>query len=231
MTTERKKARVDLEGGDSVTVEVSLPREQPPKPRPGIILAHGAGNDMSQPLLVYLADRLARAGYVSARFNFPYKERGKKAPDKRDKLERTWLSVCEYMLGRAEFRLSALVAAGKSMGGRIASHLAAEGRLPAERMIFLGYPLHPPGKKDRLRDEHLYRIRMPMLFFAGTRDPLCGLDLLRPVLSRLNAPWNLHIIDGGDHSFKVLKSSPQTQDEVYSSIFEEIVLWIEGDSP
>ena len=120
------------------------------------------------------------------------------------------------------------MAAGKSLGGRIASQMAAEGDLPVERLIFLGYPLHPPGKKDKVRDAHLYRITIPMLFFAGTRDSLCDMQLLREVLARVAAPWELEVIEGGDHSFQVPKSYAIKPTEIHERILCRTVEWLGG---
>jgi hypothetical protein len=112
------------------------------------------------------------------------------------------------------------------MGGRVASQMAADGMLPVEALVFLGYPLHPPGKKDQLRDAHLYRIAAPMLFFAGTRDALCDIDLLKNVLSRLSAPWELETIAGGDHSFDLPKSSGVAAEDVYEKIMKKTDRWL-----
>ena len=196
---------------------------------PAVIVAHGAGNDMENPLIVAFADGLSQAGYPTLRFNFPYKEKGKKAPDRPDVLERTWISACEFFKNKSELVSTRVVGAGKSLGGRIASQLAAEGRLPVEKLIFLGYPLHPPGKKDKLRDAHLYGIHIPMLFFAGTRDPLCDLDKLDAVLNRLEAPWALDVIEGGDHSFKTPKSSGMNPEAVYEHIVQRSISWISAE--
>jgi hypothetical protein len=105
--------------------------------------------------------------------------------------------------------------------------MAAEGILPAEGLIFLGYPLHPPGKKEKLRDAHLYRITVPMLFFAGTRDSLCDLGLLRGVLERLAAPCRLETIEGGDHSFRVPKAAGLPEREVHRRITEHTRRWLQ----
>ncbi len=108
------------------------------------------------------------------------------------------------------------------------SQMVAEGQLEAGRLIFLGYPLHPPGRKERLRDRHLSAIRIPMHFFAGTRDPLCDLELLRKVLSHLDAPWQLEVIEGADHSFKVPKAAGISPDEIYQRITEKILQQLAG---
>ena len=153
-----------------------------------VIVAHGAGNDMHTPLLVHFSAGLCRAGYLGLRFNFPYMEKGRKAPDPQEKLVRTWQAAFEFVKNHPQFGTPRIVAAGKSMGGRIASQMAADGLISPKALVFLGYPLHPPGRKEQLRDAHLYRINIPMLFFAGTRDALCDLDLLKPVVGRLKAP-------------------------------------------
>lgn len=191
-----------------------------------VIVAHGAGNDMHTPLLVRFTEGLGRAGFLGLRFNFPYMEKGRKAPDPAEKLIRTWQAAFEFVRDHPEFGTPHIVAAGKSMGGRIASQMAADGQLKAEALVFLGYPLHPPGRKDQLRDAHLYRIEVPMLFFAGTRDTLCDLALLKPVVARLKAPAVLEVVDGGDHSFVLPKSARVSEEEVYSDITKRTIAWL-----
>lgn len=193
-----------------------------------VVLAHGAGNDMNQPMFAFLAEGLARHGYLTLRFNFFYKDQGKNIPDSQELLNAAWEGAYRFLSEHPVYRPQSIVAAGKSMGGRIASQLVAEGRLPVERLIFLGYPLHAPGKKEKLRDGHLYGIRIPMLFFAGTRDSLCDLDLLRGVLSRLKAPWDLEVIQGGDHSFRLPKSVAADPVEIHGRIFDKVLAWLGG---
>jgi len=194
----------------------------------GLILAHGAGNDMHQPMIVFLAEKLAQAGYLTLRFNFLYKQEGKTAPDRPEKLYQAWKAAHHFLREHPRCPPAPIIAAGKSMGGRIVSQMVAEGQLEAGRLIFLGYPLHPPGRKERLRDRHLSAIRIPMHFFAGTRDPLCDLELLRKVLSHLDAPWQLEVIEGADHSFKVPKTAGISPDEIYQRITEKILQQLAG---
>lgn len=194
----------------------------------GVIIAHGAGHDMTHPMLSFLAKGLADAGYPALRFNFLYREMGKRVPDKQDLLYLAWQGAYRFLAEHPQYRPKHIVAAGKSLGGRIASQLAAEGMLPVERMVFLGYPLHAPGRKDRLRDSHLYKIATPMLFFAGTRDQLCDLQLLRQVLSKLTAPWELEVFEGGDHSFHVPKTYAIAPTEIYEQIVCRTVEWLSG---
>jgi predicted alpha/beta-hydrolase family hydrolase len=128
---------------------------------------------------------------------------------------------------RNELEPEELYLAGKSMGGRMVSYMVAEG-YPCQGMFFLGYPLHPPGKTDQLRKEHLPSIRVPILFLSGTRDTLCKLDLLKPVVEELGSRATLHIVEGGDHSFKVPKKMGRSEEEVTGEIVDSITRWIES---
>jgi hypothetical protein len=188
-----------------------------------LILAHGAGNDMTAPLLLAVAEGLAARGVTVLRFNFLYKEAGKKAPDPMPKLELVYQAAIEAM--RAD-EPKCLFLGGKSMGGRVASMLAAKGTA-CDGLVFLGYPLHPAGRPEKLRDAHLPQIKAPMLFVEGTRDALCDLALLRPVLARLKKRASMHVVDGGDHSFDLLKSAGRTRESVHAEIITAIHGWIE----
>lgn len=220
------KVSIPVTAAESVSGVLAVPQGFEAGRAAAVIIAHGAGNDMHNPLLVHFSEGLCRAGHLSLRFNFPYKEKGQKAPDSQEKLVRTWQTVFEFVKCHPQFGTSHIVAAGKSMGGRVASQMAADGLLPAKALIFLGYPLHPPGKKDQLRDAHFYRITTPMLFFAGTRDSLCDIDLLRNVLNRLQAPWELETIEGGDHSFVLPKSFKTSEVDGYERILQRTIAWL-----
>jgi hypothetical protein len=167
-------------------------------PEGGVVLAvaHGAGGDMHGPFLASFAEGIAGAGFGCLRFNFPYKEQGRRAPDHEKHLRAAWSAVFEAARGLG----GPVWVGGKSLGGRIASMQVADG-MPAAGLVFLGYPLHPPGKPERLRDEHLDAIGVPMLFLQGTRDPFATRDLLEVVIARTGA--TLHAVEGGDHSFRV----------------------------
>jgi uncharacterized protein len=223
MPMRTDKVVIPVGEGKAVSGVLSIPDGHVKK---GVILAHGAGNDMNQPMLGFLADGLAQAGYPTLRFNFLYKELGKNAPDSPEKLYQAWEGAYRFLSEHPLYATEHIIAAGKSMGGRIASQMAADGRLPVEQIIFLGYPLHPPGKKDKLRDQHLYRIKIPMRFFVGTRDQLCDLELLRGVLTRLKAPSNLEVIEGGDHSFNVPKTIVTDPQEIYGRILNKVLVWL-----
>jgi hypothetical protein len=218
---------IDLGGGEEVSAVITGPDSSADLQETGLILAHGASNDMYNPLIVAVAEGLAEAGFAGLRFNFFYKEKGKKYPDSQTKLEHTWLCAWEAMQSREYFPTKRIVAVGKSMGGRVASQLAAAERLPAAALIFLGYPLHAPGKPDQLRAEHLYAIRAPLLFFAGTRDPFCNLDRLGGVLKRLQCPWDLERIEGGNHSFALPKTADRSAADIQTLIVQKCLCWLQ----
>ena len=180
---------------------------------------------MDNPLLVAVAEGLAARGIAVLRFNFPYRERGSKRPDPTKTLVATYRAAADVL--RAEAAPGArLVIGGRSMGGRMASLLAAEG-YGCDGLVFLGYPLHPAGKPGQLRDAHLPKVRPPMLFVQGTRDALCDLSLLRPVLARLGTRATLHEIVGGDHGFEVRKSDGRSAASVLEEVIATTAVWIE----
>ena len=192
----------------------------------GVILAHGAGNDMNHPLITSFADGLAEAGHVTLRFNFLYRDRGLESADSLEVLFRAWEGAYRFLHEHPRCSPRVLVAAGKSLGGRVAAQMVAEGLLPVNRLVFLGYPLHPPGKPERLRDAHLYGIAVPMLFFAGTRDSLCDLSLFKAVLERVTAPWALEVVEGGDHSFHVPRAAGLSDEEIHRRMLERVLGWL-----
>jgi predicted alpha/beta-hydrolase family hydrolase len=179
---------------------------------------------MHNPFLSFVQDSLVQRGVMCVKFNFPYKERGRRAPDRTAVLEATWWAMLKTVRQDPRLAPEYLFLSGKSMGGRMASHLAAQGD-DCAGLIFLGYPLHPYNKKS-LRADHLPQIRCPMLFIEGTRDGLCDLELLEPILASLDTPINLHRIEGGDHSFKVLKRLERKQESVWEEIVQVMVKWL-----
>jgi uncharacterized protein len=165
-----------------------------------LVLAHGAGAGMDHPFMAGFSRAIAEAGVSTLRFNFPYVERGKRSPDPERLLRDAWLAAFSAAVSKARGR--AVLAGGKSLGGRIASMCVADG-MPADGLVFLGYPLHPPGKPERIRAEHLYRITVPMLFLQGTKDPFATPALLAKVVRKLGDRATLVPVEGGGHSFKV----------------------------
>jgi predicted alpha/beta-hydrolase family hydrolase len=181
---------------------------------------------MHSPFLSAVHEGLARRGYVAVKFNFPYTEKARRAPDCPAVLEGCYRHVLRAVRNDERIGARRIVIGGKSLGGRIASHLAAIGETVAG-LILLGYPLHPPHKTDRLRIAHLSNICVPMLFFCGTRDALCDLRLLRQVLGSLSAPVTLHVIEGGDHSFNLPKSMRRSSAEVWAEIVDAGARWLD----
>jgi len=222
-----RKLTIPVTKDESVSAILTMPPNKKKSFSVGVITAHGAGNDMENDLLVAFTGGLAKAGYPALRFNFSYKEKGLKAPDSQKKLEDTWEAVYWHFQKNNDVNVNHIIAAGKSMGGRVASQMAAEKRLQVEGLIFLGYPLHPAGDQSKIRDAHLYQVKMPMLFFAGTRDNLCDMTKLQTVLKKLSAPWKLEIIEGGDHSFHIPKSMGITESDIYNRIVKTAREWIE----
>jgi predicted alpha/beta-hydrolase family hydrolase len=221
-----RKVTISIGENKTISGVLSLPDYSVNGPSTFVVIAHGAANDMENPLIVYLADGLVGEGFATLRFNFSYRERGHKTPDSQKKLVHTWGCVFRFLMEESGLKPDRFIAAGKSMGGRVASQMVAEGSLPADRLVFLGYPLHPPGEKGQLRDTHLYEISVPMLFFAGTRDSFCDLAQLKGVLGKLDASWDLEVIEGGDHSFHLPKSAETEETEVYERILNRMVNWL-----
>jgi predicted alpha/beta-hydrolase family hydrolase len=176
---------------------------------------------MTDPLLVDLAKALHARRHGVARFNFAYRDEGRKLPDRAPKLEATYREVIERV--RSDVPHRKLVIGGKSMGGRMASHLAAQGD-PLDGLLLLGYPLHPPKQPEKLRDAHLKDIRVPTLFVQGTRDPLCDLALLKPRVKKMGKVATLLVIGDADHSLVVPKRSGRDR----KSVIAEVVAAIEA---
>jgi predicted alpha/beta-hydrolase family hydrolase len=208
-----------------VTALVYSPPE-PSRRAATLILAHGAGAPQSSAFMVDFARGLARRGCQAVTFNFPYTEQGRRLPDRAPTLEACFRDVIAAIRARADLTTGPLVIGGKSMGGRIASHLAAQGLADLAGLVALGYPLHPPGRPEQLRALHLARIRQPMLIVQGSRDAFGTPEELRPALAPLGATATLQVVEGGDHSFKVPKRGPITQEEVFERVQDEIAGWI-----
>jgi predicted alpha/beta-hydrolase family hydrolase len=206
------------------TGEVSGLLLQPADARALYVLAHGAGAGMRHPFLETVARQLAQRDIGTLRYQFPYMERGAGRPDPPAVAAATVRAAVAAAAGAAPGL--PLVAGGKSFGGRMTSTAQAEQSLPGVRgLIFLGFPLHPPGRPDDKRAEHLTRIAIPMLFLQGTRDEFADLKLLRPVVERLGERATLHLVEDGDHSFHVLKRSGKTADDVMTELVATIDQW------
>ena len=222
-----KLFKVEVERDGSILGRVSVSVMKPKRYEAAAVVAHGAGGNMQSPLLCNLQSYLADRSVAAVRFNFLYTESKRRAPDRRVVLEAACKSVADWVW--SELQPGKLFLGGKSMGGRMASYLAAEG-YRCEGLFFLGYPLHPPGKPDQLRKEHLGRIPVPMLFVSGTRDALCRLNLLHPIVNELGPRVTLHVVEGGDHSFNTPKSLKREKSEVEREILETVDGWMESVS-
>ncbi len=188
------------------------------------VCAHGAGGSMADRGLLAVSQVLRAQGVDVVRFNFLYKEKRSGRPDPMPLLRKTIEAVVART--REELRPDVVIIGGRSMGGRAASMLAADG-FACDGLLLLAYPLHPAGKPDQLRDAHLPSIDMPVLCLNGTRDALCRRDLMDSVLERVGPNWTMHWLDGADHSFHVLKSSGRTDAEVLAEIGEASRVWVE----
>jgi hypothetical protein len=191
-----------------------------------LILGHGAGAGQTSDFIVSFASGLAARGIDIITFNFPYREQGRRIPDPNDKLEACYRAVIEAVREQMRSGREALAIGGKSMGGRIASQVAAAGIGDLTGLVFLGYPLHTPGRPDRLRAKHLSDIKAPMLFVQGSRDVFGTPDELRPIVTSLEPPAGLYVVEGGDHSFKVRKGAGVGQEDVHRAIQDHIAAWL-----
>jgi predicted alpha/beta-hydrolase family hydrolase len=220
------------ERGERITIptpsgDVSGVWLRPASPDATVVVAHGAGAGMDHPFMVGFAEALADLGIATLRFNFAYMEAGKRLPDRAPRAIPVWAAAFEGARRRSDGE--PVWAAGKSFGGRMASMALAEGAIDPAGLIFLGYPLHPAGKPEKLRDEHLYGLRVPMLFLQGTRDILATRELLDAVAETLptsTVAWQ----EGGDHSFAV-KGVKRTADEVGAALAPQAAGFIRGRSP
>jgi predicted alpha/beta-hydrolase family hydrolase len=190
---------------------------------PLFVFAHGAGGHMSDRGMNLLAALLRDCGLDVARFDFPYRARGSRRPDPMPRLAECIAAVATKVA--ADVGATRLIIGGRSMGGRAASMLAADG-FACDRMLLLAYPLHPAGEPAKLRDAHLARIAVPVLCCNGTRDPLCRRDLMDAVVARLGENFRMHWLEGADHSFHVTKASGRTDADVLDEIGTATRAWL-----
>ena len=189
------------------------------------VCAHGAGGHMADRGVLGVAAALRRHGFHVVRFNFLYKEKGSRRPDPMPRLKECIAAVAAR--ARREIAPQTLILGGRSMGGRAASMLAADG-FSCDGLLLLAYPLHPAGRPEELRDAHLAKIAVPVLCLNGTRDALCRRDLMQGVVDRLTGRWTMHWLEGADHSFHVLKSSGRSDEEILAEIAESSGVWVSG---
>ena len=232
MPAEPEKLLVSINKRDKVSAMLYAARK---KDRAGVtvVLGHGAGASQGSPFMRLFANGLAERGIDVLTFNFLYMDQGRGVPDPNPKLEACYWAVIEAAVMHKKLKGNRLVIGGKSMGGRIASQVAAmdEGLSSGVQtsrlagLFFLGYPLHPPGRPEKMRDAHLKSIRAPMLFIQGSRDAFGLPEELRSLIKRDRLPATLQVVDGGDHSLKVPKTASLSQEEVYAATMDKIVHW------
>jgi len=192
-----------------------------------LILGHGAGAGQRSAFMVDFARALSALGLDVVTFNFLYTEQQRRIPDRGPQLESCYRAVIESVRHRIESAQRALFIGGKSMGGRIATQVAAaDASLPLAGLVLLGYPLHPPGRPDQRRDKHLPAIRRPMLIVQGSRDTFGVPADFEPIISTLTPKPQLEVVAGGDHSFKTQRKDPAAQAAVYANIQSVIANWI-----
>jgi uncharacterized protein len=193
----------------------------------GLVLAHGAGAGQASRFMVETSQALADRGVTTATFDFPYMSAGRSVPDKAPVLEAAWRDAVAAARAHKAFAKLPLFIGGKSMGGRIASQVAAQGIDGVTGLVYLGYPLHPPGRPHQRRDQHLPAITQPMLFVQGTRDLFGTADEIRALLPDLNPRATLHVVPDGDHSFKIrVKIAGRPQRAIIDEIYDIVAAFI-----
>lgn len=211
-----KSLKVEVPGSG----KIGALRDEPARGTWTVVYAPGASARLNDPFGAFAAKHLVAAGVTVVRFQFPYAEAGRSAPDRPPVLEATWCAMIDAV---REPRRK-LCASGRSMGGRIASQAIADGA-PADALALFAYPLHPPGKPERTRDEHFPKLKLPTLFVSGTSDAFGAPDELRAAAKKVKGS-TVHFLDGADHGFAVKKSTGRTRDDVYAEAVEVLLEWL-----
>jgi predicted alpha/beta-hydrolase family hydrolase len=220
LTARKLKFQISEKAG-----EVSALLLRPEGARALLVFAHGAGAGMQHKFMEEVSQKLASRAIATLRYQFPYMEKGSKRPDSEGMLTET--ARAAVAAAKKHTGELPLFAGGKSMGGRMTSLAAARAPLDSVRgLVFFGFPLHAPGKASAARAEHLTRVAVPMLFLQGSRDSLADLKLLKPLCSRLGKRAELFVIEGGDHSFHMLKSSGRSDEEALNEATDKTAAWI-----
>lgn len=222
MPREKQEWRVAV--GAEETSAVYEPSTAPTDRKVVFVCAHGAGGSMNDRGVLATANAMRARGIGVVRYNFLYTEKKSGRPDPMPRLRECVTAVVER--AREELSPDVTIIGGRSMGGRAASMLVADGFF-CDGLLLLAYPLHPAGKPEQLRDAHLPNIRVPTICFNGTRDALCQPELMKAVLPRLGATWTMHWVEGADHSFHVLKSSGRTDADAMNEIGDAARAWID----
>jgi predicted alpha/beta-hydrolase family hydrolase len=213
-----RRLQIKWGSGEKVTARLAVPPNDNGR---GVLLAHGAGAGQDHEFMVTLRNALAAGGLTVMTFNYAYTEAGRKAPDKAAKL----LDVHRAAADRLRAYCDNVVLGGKSMGGRVGSHLAGDEGWPAAALVYYGYPLVPLGKQEPRDTTHLTRITVPQLFFAGTRDRLSPPAMIEPLARKLPKA-EVHVVEGGDHSFKVPKAYGVAHRDIIEQLAGETANWL-----
>ena len=220
MPSAPKPLTITIDAGQSVSGLLLMPANA----RACFVFAHGAGAGMAHPFMETFAAELAAQGVASLRYQFPYMERGSRRPD----TPRVAHAAVRAAVDEAARQLPgvALLAGGKSFGGRMTSQAQAASPITGVRgLVFLGFPLHPPKRPSDERAKHLFDVRIPMLFLQGTRDDLADVELMQRTMSQLGEPASLHLLHDADHSFRVPARSGRTHADVRSEMRNAFVRW------
>lgn len=221
----------DVRLAESVAVSARHYRadsEQSASGRHFVVLAHGAGAGQQHPFIVETATALACRGLDVVTFNFPYIEAGRRLPDRAPVLEACYLAVIETVRSRFGLERDSVVIGGKSMGGRMATHIAAHHASAAGTLgglVLLGYPLHPPGRPHQPRVAHLPAIASPTLFVQGSEDPFGTPDELRAAIAAMRCEARMVVVEGGGHSFE-LKGGKRAASAALERVYDEVATWV-----
>ena len=223
MSSELNKKSLRIKVSKSIG-EVSALFYAPLKAQYIMVFAHGAGAGIKNRFMEEVSICLAKHGIATLRFNFPYMEKGKKIPDTKPVCSATVKAAVEK--AAKLYPKLRIIAAGKSFGGRMTSTAASEGLLQnVMKIVFFGFPLHPPGKPSTERAEHLFKVTVPMLFLQGSRDALAALDLLKSVCKKIGNKAELFIIEGADHSFHAKKEYGLNDSDIIELMCKEVKRW------
>ena len=230
MPDEAENLTVQVNDKEAVTA-LLYPADKKNRAGVTVVLGHGAGASQTSGFMRMFAKGLAARGLDVMTFNFVYMEQARSVPDQKHKLEGCFQAVIETARKNRKLKNNRVVIGGKSMGGRIASQvMAGEARETFAEdvvgLVFLGYPLHPPGQPTKLRVEHLEHVKKPMLFVQGTRDALGSPEEIKPYVKNLRPAVKIHEIEAGDHSFKAPKKFGMPQEQIFETAMDEIDRWI-----
>jgi predicted alpha/beta-hydrolase family hydrolase len=215
-----------VHGVGEVSAVLGIPRWWPTGSRVGIVLAHGRGDDMADPLIEHLHRELTERRYLVLRFNFPFAEAGKRRPDSVHVLRRCYRAALGALARDPTAAPAHLFLGGKGLGGQVAAGVAGA-RIRVDGLFLMGYPLHPQDRPEKVQPDQLFRIVAPLLFLQGSRDRTCDLDALRRVLRSVGAPTALQVVEAADKNFKVLKKSGRTEEEIREEILTGVDTWIQ----